>query len=152
MHPAALLQICAGIEFGSMLEQAVVAVRADIGNAEGGVACDFLLDRQIPFLNRGSFGIGLNSLRRVGRASSRKGGAARRRIRDTRCDRYDRGKRTGKCERSVVRRQRIEQKSEIVNQGIVGAKAGAHRRSAIPENVPGQADAGLNNHLALFWV
>src|SRR5450631_33258 len=47
------------------VEQLMHAERAHIGNAQGSVPGELLLDGQIPFLNRRSLGVWLNSLRRI---------------------------------------------------------------------------------------
>ncbi len=87
----ALAQICAGMVLGSTLSSPWYPKRADVGHAQRRVAVQLLLDREVPLLDRGRLGVGLDALRRVGGAGRAERRGRRRAAGGTPgCDRRDR--------------------------------------------------------------
>src|ERR1035438_705529 len=107
-------------------QQAMVSMRADIGQPKNCVFVKLLLDREIPFLDRWSFGVRLYSLRREDGAGLRNARAAGGRRRNTRNDRQDGSQgNAGVRDRSVAEaRERATQtlQDEAVRRAVEGVR------------------------------
>ncbi len=151
-QPAATGADLRGNIVGIDAQQAVIAERPDVGHAQRGGSGELPLDGEIPFLHRGSFRIGLDALRRIGGAGRGHPGAARWRNGRAGNDGRDGEERARSGDRAVVRRQRVQQEAEIVDQRIVGSEAGADGVLPSPKGSHARPTRALKSLVALFCV
>ena len=131
--------------------QAVISKRSDVGDAQDGVGAEVLLDREIPFLDGRRFRVRLHALRRedgaVGTGTLgppvQEAGGCTPGVIGVMLEQTE----PAKVCRAVVRRQRVQQERQVVDQRIIGAEAGANRGLAVAEQVPREADAGAEQLL-----